>query len=100
MTKRANKILSMNILFPVVYSIGCITCLIRSCKKIATKKLDVVSSCASPKEAQTDMEEVMGWLTARTPTPECEEKDRSNSILSSSSLAQKHRVMSAESRKL
>ena len=36
------------------------------------------------------MEEVMGWLTARTPTPECEEKDRSNLISSSSSM-QKHR---------
>ncbi|CAM6101939.1 unnamed protein product [Calypogeia fissa] len=38
----------------------------------------------SPRDGQVDMEEVMGWLLARTPTPTCNGSGNSNSTVTSS----------------
>lgn len=38
----------------------------------------------SPRDGHVDMEEVMGWLLARTPTPTCNGSGYSNSTVTSS----------------
>ncbi|MCO5594607.1 hypothetical protein L7F22_048640 [Adiantum nelumboides] len=40
-----------------------------------------VGNSMSPRDRRAELEEVMGWLTARTPTPECEERNRSTPLV-------------------
>ncbi|KAI5080770.1 hypothetical protein GOP47_0003953 [Adiantum capillus-veneris] len=45
-----------------------------------------VGNSMSPRDRRAELEEVMGWLTARTPTPECDERNRSAPLVGSSMM--------------
>ncbi|MCO5603887.1 hypothetical protein L7F22_058041 [Adiantum nelumboides] len=52
------------------------------CSETSKKpKVKDVGNSISPRDRRAELEEVMGWLTARTPTPECEEQNRSTPLV-------------------